>query len=247
VSRRFVLGDRRAQRLLIVDEVSRNVVNYVGAASAGFLQRVTGFTIDVRRGDLWVVSAQGDGDAAESALHKLQLVSGRGLLEARAPNGAGALLLVDVAVAPDGTVYALDAHAPAVWRLRPGARTLERLMRLDARDPSAITAADDGRLYVADASGVIHVDPAARTAARVRTTEDLGGFASLAWRAGALVGIERVAGSYLVARVRLDPSGTRAQPRQILAASAAPAVGTLAADGFYYVSTDQTIRRVAVK
>jgi hypothetical protein len=247
VSRRFLLGDRRAHRLLIVDELSRNVVTYVGAASAGFLDRLTAFTIDGRRGDLWVASAQGDGEGAESALHKLQLVSGRGLLEARAPKGAGAVQIVAIAAAADGTVYALDARGPKLFRLRPGARTLEHVMRVDARDPSAIAAADDGTLYVADAAGLIRLDPAARTAARVKTAEDLSGFESIAWRAGGLVGIERLAGSYLVARVKLDASGTRAQPRQILAASPTAAVGTLAGDGFYYLTGDQTIRRVAVR
>jgi hypothetical protein len=81
----------------------------------------------------------------------------------------------------------------------------------------------------------------------VKTAEKLGGFESLAWRDGALLGIERVADSYLVVRIKLDGSGTRAQPRQILAASPTPAVGTLAGDAFYYVSADQTIRRVKLR
>jgi streptogramin lyase len=246
VSRRFVLGDRNADRLLIVDEVSRNVVNYVGAA-AGFLDQLTAFTIDSRRGDLWVVSAEGEEGASESALHKLQLVSGRSLLEARAPAGAGPVRFVAVAVVPDGTVYALDARGPRVFRLRPGARSLDLVMRLEAGSPTALAAADDGTLYVADATGLIRVDPAARAATRVKTAEDLSGFESLAWRAGTLVGIERVAGSYLVVRLKLDPAGVRAQPRQILAASPTATIGTLAGDGFYYLSSEQTIRRVPLR
>jgi hypothetical protein len=251
VSRRFVIGDGIGRRLLIVDEVSRNVVNYVGAASAGFLDQIEGFTIDARRGDLWVASSQGADGAAESALHKLQLVSGRGLLEARPAKDAGPVELVAVTVTADGTVYALDVQGPRLLRLRPGARTLEQVMRLDGKDVrqpvAAIAAADDGALFVADATGLLHVDPAARTATRVKTAENLAGFDSLAWRDGALLGIERVADSYLVVRVKLDASGTRAQPRQILAASPTPAVGTLAGDAFYYVSADQTIRRVNVR
>lgn len=247
VSRRFVLGDRRAHRLLIVDEMSRNVVNYVGAASAGFLDHLTGFTIDARRGDLWVVSAEGEDAAAVSALHKLQLVSGRPLLQVRAPAGAGPVWFVAVAVVPDGTVYALDARAPRLFRLRPGARALELVMRVDARSPTALAAADEGTLYVAEADGLVRVDLHARAAVRVKTAEDLSGFESIAWRAGALVGIERVAGSFLVVRLKLDPSGTRAQPRQILAASPASTVGALAGDSFYYLSSEQTIRRLAIR
>jgi hypothetical protein len=251
VSRRFVIGDGIGRRLLIVDEVSRNVVNYVGAASAGFLDQIAGFTIDARRGDLWVASSQGTNGAAESALHKLQLVSGRGLLESRPAKDAGPVQLVAVTVTADGTVYALDVQGPRLFRLRPGARTLEAAMRLDGKDVrqpvAAIAAADDGALFVADAAGLLRVDPSARTATRVKTTEKLGGFESLAWRDGALLGIERVADSYLVVRLKLDGSGTRAQPRQILAASPTPAVGTLDGDAFYYVSADQTIRRVKLR
>ena len=254
VSRRFVLGDGTANRLLIVDEVSRNVVPFVGATSAGFLERIAGFAIDSRRGDLWVASTQGDDGGAQSALHKLQLVSGRPLLAAHAAKDAGPMQFVALAVAGDGTVYALDALpvlGPRVYRLRPGARTFEQVMKLDvptqAFPAAAIAVADDGVLFVADAAGLIRVDPGTRTAARVKAAENLGGFESLAWREGALLGIERVAGSYLVVRIRLDASGTRAQPRQILAASSTAAVGTLVGDAFYYVGGDQIIRRVALK
>ena len=251
VSRRFVLGDGLASRLLIVDEVSRNVVPYVAAASAGFLDQIAGFSIDARRGDLWVASTQGADGAAESALHKLQLVSGRPLLEARPAKDAAPVQFVAVTVAADGTVYLLDEQTPRVFRLRPGARTIEPVMKLDlpakSRPPAAIAAADDGTLFVADATGLVRVDPAARTATRLKSAEDLGGFESLAWRDGALLGIERVAGSYLVVRVKLDASGTRAQPRQILAASPTAAVGTLAGDVFYYVAADHVIRRVTLK
>ena len=247
MSRRFVLGDRQAHRLLIVDEVSRNVVNYVGAASAGFLDQLTGLTIDARRGDLWVLSAEGEDEAAASALHKLQLVSGRTLLEIKPPKASGAVRFVAVTVVSDGTVYAIDARQSRLFRLRPGARSLEPVMRVDARAPTALAAADERTLYVADAVGLIRVDLTARASARVKTAEELTGFESLAWRAGSLIGIERIADSYLVVRLKLDASGTRAQPRQILAASAAPAVGTLAGDSFYYVSSDQTIHRLPLR
>ncbi|HET7695428.1 MAG TPA: hypothetical protein VFK57_06950 [Vicinamibacterales bacterium] len=253
VSRRFVLGDGTGPRLMIVDEASRNVVPYVRGASAGFFDQLAGFTIDARRGDLWVASTKGDDALAESILHKLQLVSGRTLQEVRPARDAGPVKLAAVAVAGDGTVYAVDERSSGarVFRLRPGARTLEPLMNLELKRPAgqrpAIAAADDGALFVSDAAGLIRVDPAARTAARVKSAEDLGGFESLAWRDGALLGIERVAASYLVVRVRLDGSGTRARPRQILAASPTPAVGTLAGDGFYYVAEDQIIRRVIVR
>ena len=251
VSRRFVLGDGMGPRLLIVDEASRNVVPYVRSASAGFFEQLAGFAIDARRGDLWVASNRGDDGGAESILHKLQLVSGRTLQEVRPGKDAGPVEFVAVTVAPDGTVYVLDEQGPRVFRLRPGSRMLEQVAKwdpiADGLPFGAIAASDDGALFVADAKGLVRVDPAARTAVRVKSAEDLGGFQSLAWRDGALLGIERVASSFLVVRVKLDAAGTRAQPRQILAASPTPAVGTLAGDQFYYVAEDQIIRRVTVR
>jgi hypothetical protein len=244
-----VLGDRKAGRLLVIDEVSHNLVNYVSAASAGFYRDLTSFALDARRGDLWVVSVNAEGDAgqASSALHKLQLVSGRGLLEVRTPPAASPVRFVDVTVAPDGTVYALDAVDSRIFRLRPGARSLESVMRLEARQPTALTAADDRVLYVSAEKGLVRVDVGARSAAPVKSVEDLSQFESLSWRAGSLIGVQRVAGSFLIVRIALDGSGTRAQPRQVLAASADATVGALASDAYYYLADGHTIRRIAIK
>lgn len=247
VSRRFVLGDRNAQRLLVIDEASHNVVNFVSAASAGFYDRLEGFAIDSRRGDLWVVSSRGDTDAPASILHKLQLVSGRLLAQAVAPARAGAVRFVALSVGVDGTVYALDALASRIFRLRPGARSLEQVMRLDARGATALAVADERTLFVAAERGIVHVDLTSRAATLVKTADALTGIESLGWRAGALLGVQRVAESSLIIRVSLEPSGTRALPRQILAASPLATVGSLAGDAFYYLSDATTIRRLPLR
>lgn len=247
VSRRFVLGDRASSRLMIIDEVSHHVVNYASAATAGFLDELTGFAIDARRGDLWVASAKGSGGDATSTLHKLQLVSGRTLMKVPPADGAGALRLVDVAVTPDGSVYAIDDVDARLFRVRPGARRLEQVLRLQAAHPTALTAADDRVLYVAAEDGLVRVDLTSNKTAKVTSVEKLTAFVSLAWRADSLVGVERVAGSYLVVRIPLDSSGTRAQPRAILAASTEPTVGTLTPEGFFYLSEPGAIRLVKLK
>jgi hypothetical protein len=244
VSRRFVVGDRQTPRLLVIDEVSHHVVSYVSAASAGFFEDLTAFTIDARRGDLWVVSVNGEADASSSVLHKLQLVSGRALLEARTTQPAR---LVGVTVTPDGTVYALDWIDSRIFRLRAGARALETVMRLDARRPTALAAADDRLLYVAADQGLVRVDVAARSAAPVKSVEALTDFESLSWRAGALIGVERVAGSSLIVRIALDAAGLRAQPRHVLAASPGATVGALGGDTYYYVAAPGIIRRLALR
>lgn len=246
VSRRFVVGDGRSPRLFVVDEVSRHVVPYVSAASAGFYDDLTGLAIDDRRGDLWVASAKGPADAPAPIVHKLQLVSGRGLMEAGPARSALPARFVDVAVTPDGTVLALDAIGPRLFRLRPGARTFEVAQRLDLRGVTALAAPDDRIVFVASDSGLVRVDLASRGVQQVGGVEDLSGFASLAWRNGALVGVQRAQGTWLVVRVALDAAGTRAQPRAILAASPSALVGTLAGGSFYYL-TARAIRRVSVR
>jgi hypothetical protein len=247
VSRRFVVGDGSSSKLFIVDEVSHHVVNYASAATAGFYAELTGLAIDARRGDLWVVSANGRGADASSTLHKLQLVSGRTLMEVRLPDDAGATRLDGVTVTPDGTVYAIDAVSARLYRARPGADRLEAVMRLEAEHPTALTAADDRVLYVAADEGLVRVDVASNKTTRVKSVEELTRFVSLGWRAGALVGVERVADSFLVVRLALDPSGTRAEPRAILAASTEPTVGTLTPEGYYYLSEPGAIRLVKVR
>jgi streptogramin lyase len=248
VSRRFVLGDRRAHRLLVIDEVSRHVVNYVSGSSAGFYDELAAFTIDSRRGDLWVVSNKGEADGSMSVLHKLQLVSGRTLLEARTPDAAVPVRLIDVTVTPDGTVYAIDAIDVRIFRLRPGARTLESVMRIEGRRrPTAITAADDHTLYVAAEAGIVRVDVAARSATPVKSPEALTDFDSLSWRAGSLIGVEQVTGTALIVRVALDAAGTRAQPRAVLATSPQATVGALTIGAYYYLAGPGVINRIALR
>jgi len=246
VSRRFLMGDRHARRLVIVDEVSHHVVDYVSASSSSFLQNLTGFTIDTRRGDLWVVSTEGD-DSASSMLHKLQLVSGRTLADIAPPDGAGAVRFVGVAATPDGTVYALDAAGSRLYRARPGTRALELVMRLESPAPSALVAVDDRVLYVAAGQGLARVDPSARTVTKVKSAEELSGLESLAWRDGSLIAVQPVGGSYAVVRLSLDGAGTRVQRRTVLASSSTPTVGTLGRDGYYYLSDAGTIRRLTLR
>jgi hypothetical protein len=247
VSRRFLMGDRRARRLVIVDEVSHHVVDYVSASSSSFLQNLTGFTIDTRRGDLWVVSTGGDDSSSSSMLHKLQLVSGRTLAEIAPPDGAGAVRFVGVTATPDGTVYALDAAGSRLFRVRPGARTLELVMGLESRAPSALVAVDDRVLYVATGEGLARVDPSAKTLAKVKSAEELSGLESLAWRGGSLIAVQPAADSYAVVRLSLDGAGTRVQRRTVLASSSAPTVGALGRDGYYYLSAAGTIRRLTLR
>jgi hypothetical protein len=247
VSRRFVLGDRRAHRLLVVDEVSHSVTTYVTAQTAGFYDELTALTIDVRRGDLWVASARGDGRDGASVVHKLQLISGRSLGEVRAPDASAPLRIVSLAAMPDGTVYALDGAGARLFRVRPGARTLEEVMRLPGEGHAAMAPAGDRALYVAGPGRLLRVDPGARTAATVKAPRELGAFESLASQNGMVIAVEHAGDRFEVVRLKLDANGTRVVSRNVIASSAIPTVGSLAGDSYYYLAEGGTIRRITLR
>ena len=247
VSRRFLLGDRAARRLLVVDDESRHVVNYVSAESAGFYDELTAFAIDPRRGDLWVASTRGDGAERASVVHKLQLISGRALMEIRPPERAGPMRIVSLAVTPDGSVYALDEAGGRIYRARAGARSMEQVIALHGDGHATIAAAGDQAIYVGGAKQLLRVDLGARTATPVKSADDLGGFTSLAWHAGALVGVARSDSGFAVVRVRLDATGTRAVARQVLTSSPSATVGAVGGDSYYYIADAGTIRRLTLR
>ena len=242
VSRRFVIGDRHSARLVIVDDLSHHVVTLVGA-DAGFYDRITGFTIDTRRGDLWVTSTRA-GDAAASRLHKLQLVSGRVLEQIEAPD---AVTLADVAVSPDGTVYGLDATGAQLLRLRPGTKTLDVVMPIGGGRPIAIAAAADRELYVATSAAILRVDPAARTAVAIKSRAVLTSIQALAWTPGALVAVQHRDKGTVLLLLHLDPSGLRTSSVHVLGPAVDDSPVTVAQGRVYFLSAPGLIGHVALK
>ena len=106
----------RTNKLVIFDDVFKQVTDMAGAESAGFFG-LTALEIDRRRGDLWVANSSAERGAS---LHKLQLVSGRVLFEVPVPTDLGPTTVVDIAVLGDGEVLVLDEQGA------PAARTLAR-------------------------------------------------------------------------------------------------------------------------
>src|SRR5690606_10235448 len=66
VSRRFLIADRKARRVAVVDEHSGQVATMVGALGAP--GEIVGMAIDAQQGDLWIASNGED----NTVLHKLQ-------------------------------------------------------------------------------------------------------------------------------------------------------------------------------
>jgi hypothetical protein len=241
VSRRFLLGDVRGRRVIVVGEGSDTTVDLVRAAGAGF-HDITAFAVDTTRGDLWVASTARDGGAG--AVHRLQLVSGRAIATIESPPDFDAVRLIDVAIAAGGTILVLDDAAPRVIRLRSGATTLESLMPLDVAAPASIAAGgDEGTAFVAHRDGIVRLDLRRRSALPVTAPEGiaLAGFAWIRWHRNALVGVQVLQdGSRRL--VRLQLAGDRAvASATVLDAStdrdAGPPIATVSGGDVYYLVT----------
>jgi hypothetical protein len=252
VSRRFIIGDRRARRLAVVDEFSRHVANLASAQSAGFGD-IAAIEIDPRQGDLWVIS----GDGTHATVHKLQLVSGRALGSYAPPERFGEVDFVDVAAAPDTGALVLDRAGHRIFQLRPKSAALELALTLPDDRPMAIAPAGNGVVYVAHAAGLSRVDLAAHSITELRPARgvDLENITKLRWHNGALIAVHREDdGAYRAVRLRLDRQGrgiAAIAPLGASLASADPTAIAVAGGTLYYLAaTDQsamTLRKVPLK
>jgi hypothetical protein len=226
VSRRFIVGDRDARKLTVVDEFSQHVANLASAQSAGF-GRIAALEIDPRQGNLWVVSndSASGGDASANAgtglphttLHKLQLISGRVLQSFVAPDRFGSARFADVAITSDSTVLVLDDAGGRIFRLRSKATDFEVAATVKER-PTTIAPASDNLAYVATDDGIVVVDLSSKGTADLKSASGvhLAHVSRLRWHKGSLVGIQQIDGTYRAVRFRLDSSGRRATRQQVL-------------------------------
>lgn len=138
VSKRFIIADRAARRIAVIDENTGQVSTLVGAQGA--LGEIGGIAIDSQQGDLWVVSSNGE----SALLHRMQLISGRVLSTTRLTGPTGGV--VSIAFARSLGLVLADGSG-VIWHIRPSGRG-EKLAALEYV-PRALSADSEGRLYVA--------------------------------------------------------------------------------------------------
>lgn len=197
VSQRFLFGAAAARKVVVVAERRGQVVDLVRADSAAFSD-IAALAIDARRGDLWVASGvptQGAApDGAAPALHKLQLISGRPLGRFPFPADQPGIRIVDLAVARDGSVLALDAGHGAIWRLNAQGGTIARVIELKGLRVRSMTASNvDTRVFVAHDDGLVAVDMDTRRTTTVENDalQAFDDLESIRWVNGRLVGVQR--------------------------------------------------------
>jgi hypothetical protein len=245
VSGRFVVADRHARKLVIIDERSRHVVDLVGAESAGF-HEITALEIDPRRGELWVVSAAAPGTDTQpvTVLHKVQLVSGRPLAALPLPEAFGAARFDDVAVSEGGTVFVLDGLGGRIFRLGNDQHSFVVAAAVGLDHPTSVAPSDDRTVYVAHAEGIVRMDVATGAVTPLSGPKDvqLTGFERVRWDRDSLIGIQRLPdGTRRVVSIRLARTGGRAISMDVIAPDVSmpdPMAATLSEHVFYFV-TDQ--------
>jgi hypothetical protein len=241
VSGRFVVGDRRERKLVVLDERSHHAVDLVRAASAGFYQ-ITAIEIDTRRGDLWVVSADQSNNAASpaTALNRLQLVSGRPIDMVPVPDNLKPARLDDVAVTTDGVVFVLDTLGKRILRLDSKTKGFAVVATLSFDGLSSIAPADDRTIFVAHASGIARVDSATGAASPLREPTDvsLSGFKHIRRGPSSLIGIQEMPdGGRRAVSIRLN--GGRAVGLDVIEPDLPrtdPPVATLSSGDFYFLT-----------
>jgi len=238
VSGRFILGDSKDRRLLVVGERSGRLASLAGV-DAGF-DEVSAFEIDTVEGDLWVVSSSSESQT--SRLHKLQLISGRVLASIQSAAEEGPVRFTDVAVTPQ-SILVLDGEGRRIYRVAKKGRVLEMIARLAAPGCTSLAVAADGHAYAAYDRGLVRIDLTTRaiTVVEPAAKVDLDGLKWIRWHRGSLVAIQGdESGKYRLVRVRLDDAGRRARAVDVLdeqVTVAGPTSATLSGGAVYYLSS----------
>jgi len=215
---------------------------------------VLGVRVDPRRGVLWATLSgrrQMEGwtpaDSTIAALVRVRIADG--VIERRwdvspVPRGH---TLGDLAVGPNGDVFVTDSDDPVLYRLRPGADTLEHFTNLLFHSLQGLAPTPDGgELYLSDYShGFLRVDLATNAVTRVadapRSTSL--GCDGIAWAHGSIIAVQNGVAPARIMRFVLDPSGQRFVRAEVLDQNSGiadePAIGAVVGGEFIYVANGQ--------
>jgi hypothetical protein len=210
VSRRFIIGDRRANKLVIFDDVFKRATDMVGAESAGFFG-LSAIEIDRRRGDLWVASSN---ELRGASLHKLQLISGRLLFELPVPSELGPAALVDAAVLPDGQMLVLDSLGRRLLGVAPGQRVFTQAAAVEVEGASSLAVSGDRVAYVSHRGGVLRIDLPSGTAAPLRDAP--AGLLRIRTVRGGLIGVQPAGDVHRIVRLRFDAANRKVSKVDVL-------------------------------
>ena len=188
-SRRYYVASVRHRT--IAEVVNGRVTRELWPRATPGIGAVLGVRVDTLRRVLWATLAgvpQMEGftpaDSTIAALVRVRIADGT--IERRwdLPPSPRGHALGDVMLGPAGDVFVTDSNDPVLYRLRPGADTLESIRHPLFRSLQGMAAPpNENVLYVADYShGLLRVDLPTRAVTRLDgRLEDLGWLPSSAW------------------------------------------------------------------
>jgi hypothetical protein len=215
----FYVSSIHRRKIVVVDS-SGAVRDFIAPAQDG-VWGVFGLALDGARGLLWgsvaavpTIERYDSADSGRTALFAWDVV--RGSLHARveAPRDGASRLLGDIALGPDGTVYATESLGGALYRLAPGADSLERIAPPGTfGSPQTPVVLDGGaRLLVADyPRGIVRFDTATGTVAPIEKPRALAltGVDGLYRVEGGLVAVQNGTAPARVLRIGYDAGANR--------------------------------------
>lgn len=248
-TRTFYVGSVHLRRIYAVDASGRARVFAEGIDA---LAGAFGMAVDARNRVLWVATSwmpQVTGCTPErdgkGGLVRFDLATGR-VTGAFVVADSRPHAISDLAIGPNGDVYATDSKTPAIYRLRAGGSALEAVVDGEPfRSPQGLAVARDGkRLYIADYSrGLFVVDLAGGKVAAVACPDTvcLSGIDGLAIAGGALIAVQNGIRPHRVVRMSLDRGGTSVTGCDVLAAALPefdePTLGVVVGGEFYFVAS----------
>jgi sugar lactone lactonase YvrE len=215
---RFYLGS--GKRKIIAVDRSGHAEPFIAPGHGG-LGVVLGVRVDDTRGELWAASARLNGEPRDGLVGLLRVRLSDGKVLGHYATGAPDDLVNDVAVAPDGIVYATLTTAGRLLRVDPRTGEIEKVLTSGAiPDANGITVAHDGRaLFVASWHDVYRVElPSLSVKPLAKPTNVASGcFDGLYAFDHDLVGIQNcVHATGRVVRLHLDGRGQRIERATVL-------------------------------
>ena len=218
------------------------------------LGAVLGVRFDTTRNMIWATTSPvhqapgfAHGDTVRASL--LRVRPSDGTVERRwdLPPTPGGHILGDLAIGPRGDVFVTDSDDPVLYRLRPGADTLESMRHPLFHSLQGLAPSPDGRwLILADYSlGLLRVDLERGEVIRLddapRSTSL--GCDGIAWDRGAIVAVQNGVAPARVMRFVLDSTFSRITAADVIDQSTEvadePTIGAIFRGRFVYVANSQ--------
>ena len=243
-SGRLFLGDMNNRRIWAIDGADGRARPF----GAPLVLRPLGMKVDAARGLLWVATTDAfwASQPPGARLVALDLATGA----VRRSVGGEARSFNDLVVAEDGTVYATDSLAGAVYRLDPGSETLVRIAPdtpMNYANGIALSA-DGAALYVAQGISLRRIELASGAVSAVAAPPGLALLAidGLYWHRGRLIAVQNGGGPGRVLALDLSPDGLAISGYRVLEAGDPgfdlPTTGTIAGDRFTFIANSQLRR-----